>query len=78
LSRHAPQSVPARARRAGLAIAGLMLGYILVQLIGAEYNWPLKYTLLVDLFALAGFIWALAGVYQIWRARRAEDTAHKG
>ena len=55
-----------------------MLGYILVQLIGAEYNWPLKYTLLVDLFALAGFIWALAGVYQIWRARRAEDTAHKG
>lgn len=71
-------SVPARARRAGLAIAGIMLGYILLQLIGADYNWPLKYTLLVDLFALAGFIWALAAVYRIWRDSRAEDTAFKG
>lgn len=71
------QSQPAQGfgspQRAGLAIAGLMLGYILVQLIGAEYNWPLKYTLLVDLFALAGFIWALAAVYKIWRARRSEN-----
>jgi hypothetical protein len=62
-----------RPQRAGLAIAGLMLGYILVQLIGAEYNWPLKYTLLVDLFALAGFIWALAVVYKIWRARHSKN-----
>ena len=62
----------AQSRRAALAIAGTMLGWMLLQLIGAEYNWPLKYTLLVDLFALAGFIWALAVVFQIWRARRAE------
>lgn len=61
-----------QSRRAGLAIAGTMLGWMLLQQIGAQYNWPLKYTLLVDLFALAGFIWALAVVFQIWRARRAE------
>jgi hypothetical protein len=60
-------------RRAGLAIAGTMLGWMLLQLIGAEYNWPVKYTLLIDLFALAGFIWALAVVFQIWRARRSDD-----
>ena len=64
---------PPSAARVGLAIAGVMLTYLLVQQIGAEYNWPLKYTLLVDLFALAGFIWALAAVYQIWRARRSEN-----
>lgn len=62
-----------RARFAGLVIAGTMAGYMLLQLIGAEYNWPPKYALLLDLFALAGFIWALAVVFQIWRARRAED-----
>jgi hypothetical protein len=52
-----------------------MLGWMLLQQIGAQYNWPLKYTLLVDLFALAGFIWALIVVFQIWRARRAETRA---
>lgn len=64
-----------QARRAGLAIAGTMLGWMLLQLIGAEYDWPPKYALLIDLFALAGFIWALAVVFQIWRARRAMDRA---
>lgn len=68
-----PPPDAARARRVGFAIAGVMLAYLLVQQIGAEYNWPLKYTLLVDLFALAGFIWALAAVYQIWRARRTKN-----
>ena len=62
-----------QSRRAAIVIAGTMLGWMLVQQIGAQYNWPLKYTLLVDLFALAGFIWALAVVFQIWRARRAES-----
>lgn len=62
-----------QSRRAGLAIAGTMLAWMLLQLIGAEYNWPPKYALLIDLFALVGFIWALAVVVQIWRARRAKD-----
>ncbi len=62
-----------KARSAGLAIAGIMAAYLVLQLIGAEYNWPPKYALLLDLFALAGFIWALAVVFQIWRARRAKD-----
>lgn len=64
-----------QSRRASIAIAGTMLGWMLLQQIGAQYNWPLKYTLLVDLFALAGFIWALIVVFQIWRARRAETRA---
>ncbi|MDZ7905295.1 MAG: DUF5337 domain-containing protein [Cypionkella sp.] len=64
-----------KSRIAGLGIAGTMLVWMLLQLIGADYNWPPKYALLVDLFALAGLIWALSLVFQIWRARRKTDRA---
>ena len=57
-------------RRVALVIAGTMLLWLLVQLIGAQYGWPEEYTLLVDLAAGAGFVWALIVTYQIWRARR--------
>ncbi len=59
-----------QARRAALVIAGTMCVWILLQLIGAQYNWPPKYALLVDLAALAGFIWALVTTFEIWRQRR--------
>lgn len=62
-----------KSRTAALGIAGTMVVWLLLQLIGAQYNWPPKYALLVDLFALAGFIWALAVVFQIWRARQNKD-----
>lgn len=60
-----------QARRAAFVMAGTMALWLLLQLIGAQYGWPAKYTLLVDLAAAAGFIWALVVTYQIWRARRA-------
>jgi hypothetical protein len=59
-----------QAKRAALMIAGTMCLWILLQLIGAQYNWAPKYALLVDLAALAGFIWALALTFEIWRQRR--------
>ncbi|MGR3343271.1 MAG: DUF5337 family protein [Paracoccaceae bacterium] len=31
---------------------------------------PGRYSLLFDLMALAGFIWALVVTYRIWRGRR--------
>ena len=48
-----------QAKRAALVIAGTMALWILLQLIGAQYDWAPKYALLIDLAALAGFIWAL-------------------
>lgn len=66
-----PQQARARqAKRVALVIVGTMLLWMLAQLIGAELGLPLKYTFLIDLAALAGFIWALVVTYQIWRARR--------
>ncbi len=61
----------AQTRKVALVIAGTMVLWLLVQMIGAQYGWPVEYTLLVDLAAAAGFIWALIVTYQIWRARSA-------
>ncbi|MES2433870.1 MAG: DUF5337 domain-containing protein [Pseudomonadota bacterium] len=66
-----PQDHSARQTRlVALVIAGTMLLWMAGQQIGFELGLPLKYTLLLDLAALAGFIWALIVTYQIWRARR--------
>ena len=59
-----------QARQVALVIAGTMLLWMGAQYVGGEMGWPLKYTLLFDLAALAGFIWALVVTYQIWRKRR--------
>ncbi len=58
-----------QARRAAVVLVGTMAIWLLVQLIGAEYGWPVEYTLLVDLAAAAGFIWSMVVTYKIWRAR---------
>ncbi|MCB5409836.1 DUF5337 domain-containing protein [Pseudogemmobacter faecipullorum] len=59
-----------QARLAAFVIAGTMLLWILVQLIGAEMGWPPRYVFLADLAAIAAFVWALVVIWQIWRARR--------
>ncbi len=58
------------ARKAGLVMAVTMILWMGLQVVGRDMGWPVKYTLLFDLAALAGFIWSLAVTYQIWRKRR--------
>ncbi|WP_407927494.1 DUF5337 domain-containing protein [Fuscibacter oryzae] len=60
-----------QARTAGLVMAGTMVLWLGAQVVGGEMGWPPRFALLVDLLALAGFIWALALTYRIWRKRRA-------
>ena len=57
-------------RLVAVVIAVTMLLWMGVQVVGADMGWPPKYTLLADLAALAGFIWALVVTFQIWRKRR--------
>jgi spore maturation protein SpmA len=59
-----------KARRVALVIAGTMLLWLGGQRIGAEMGVPLKYSFLIDLAAMAGFIWAMVVTYQIWRDSR--------
>ena len=64
------QATARQARRVAVVLAGTILLWMGAQVVGGEMGWPVKYTLLVDLAALAGFIWSLAVTYQIWRKRR--------
>ena len=64
------QETAKQARLAAIVMAGTMILWMGAQVVGGEMGWPAKFTLLVDLAALAGFIWSLAVTYQIWRKRR--------
>lgn len=66
-----PDLAARQARLVGLVLIATMLGWMGAQAVGAEMGWPPRFALLVDLAALAGFLWALITTYQIWRRRRA-------
>jgi spore maturation protein SpmA len=59
-----------KARVVSLVIAGAMVLWIGAQWIGSKLGMTPRFALLLDLFALAAFVWALVVVYQIWRSRQ--------
>lgn len=61
-----------KGRVAGLVISGAMALWLIMQWLGPQLGIAGRYALLVDLAALAAFIWALIVTYQLWRARRDE------
>ena len=68
----AGQDATARqARLVGLVLIVTMVLWMAAQAVGGQMGWSPRAALLVDLAALAGFLWALITTYQIWRKRRA-------
>ena len=65
------QALTRQARFVSLVIAGTMILWMVAQWAGSKLDVPEHYVFLVDLFALAGFLWALIVTFQIWRKRRA-------
>ena len=63
-----------QARLVGTVFIVTILGWFLAQLIGAQVGLDVRYAFLVDLCALAAFVWGLIVTYQIWRKRRAEGS----
>ena len=59
-----------QARLAAIVIALTMLIWMGAQWLGGRMGWQPRFAFLFDLAALAGFIWALAVTYRIWRRRR--------
>ena len=59
-----------QARFVALVIAATMLLWMAAQYVGRELGLAARYVFLFDMFALAGFVWALVVTYQIWRKRR--------
>ena len=62
-----------QARLVSIVIAGTMILWMLAQWLGGKLGLPAKYAFLIDLFALAGFLWALIVTWQIWRKGRTND-----
>ncbi len=64
------QRLAKQSRLVSLVIAGTLIVWMLIQVIGQQIGLPGRYALLFDFAALAALIWALVNVFQIWRARQ--------
>ena len=67
------QALGRQARLVSIVIAVTMILWMAAQWLGGKLGLPERYVFLVDLFALAGFLWALIVTWQIWRKRRAVE-----
>lgn len=61
-----------RGRVVSLVIAGTLILWMLLQVIGPLIGLAGRYALLFDFAALAALIWAFVNIYQIWRMRQEE------
>ena len=59
-----------QARTIGLVLLATIVLWMGLQVVGRDMGWPVRYALLIDLSALAGFVWCLAATYRIWRQRQ--------
>lgn len=73
MSDHPSDTQARKGRFTAMVIAGTAVLWVLASLIGAEYGWSNRTRALVDMLALAGFIWALVLIYQLWRARQSNQ-----
>lgn len=70
MSLETEQYLARQGRIVALVIAATMLVWLLVQWLGPQLGLAGRFALLVDLAALAAFIWAMVVAWQIWRKRR--------
>ena len=64
------QALGRQARLVSIVIASTMILWMAAQWAGGKMGLPDHYVFLFDLFALAGFLWALIVTWQIWKKRR--------
>ena len=65
------QAIARKGRHIGLVIAVTMLAWLALSLfIGPALQLPGRYALLFDFAALAGFIYAVINIFQLWRMRQ--------
>lgn len=57
-------------RVTGAVIAVTTVLWLLLGEIGRQYGWDGRFALLIDLAALAAYVWALFVAWQLWRKRR--------
>jgi len=62
-----------KGRQAALVIAGTAVAWVLAILIGGQAGLGQRWLALFDMLALAGFLYALWMIFQIWRARQSNQ-----
>ncbi|NIY80297.1 MAG: DUF5337 domain-containing protein [Rhodobacteraceae bacterium] len=67
------QHLAKKARMVAVVIAVTMLVWLGAQWLGGKLGLPSRYAFLLDLAALAGFVWSFVVMYQIWRDTRRKD-----
>ncbi|UWQ82275.1 DUF5337 domain-containing protein [Leisingera caerulea] len=71
MTKEQDQAIAAKGRHIALVIAGTISLWIVLSLfIGPMLGLPGRYALLFDFAALAGMIYALVNIFQLWRMRR--------
>lgn len=59
-----------RMRVVALVIAVATALWLVGGEIGRQYGWDGRYAILMDLAAIAAYVWALVNAWQLWRKRR--------
>ena len=57
-------------RTVALVIAGMTVAWLVLGDMGRQYGWEARYAFLIDLAALAAYVWALFVTWTLWRKRR--------
>jgi len=59
-----------KGRITSLVISGTAVFWIVASFVGGQLGLPNRTRALFDLVALAGFVYAIVMIFQIWRARQ--------
>ncbi len=59
-----------KSRLVAVVIAATMVVWIAGQWLASTLGLAVRFRVLLDLAALAGFFWSIVVIYQIWRARQ--------
>lgn len=57
-------------RVVALVIALATVLWLVLGEVGRQYGWEARYAFLIDLAALAAYVWALINAWLLWRKRR--------
>ncbi len=72
MTRERDTELARKGRMAAIVIAATAVFWILATLLGAQLGLTQRVRALFDLVALAGFVWAIWMIFQIWRLRQSD------
>lgn len=72
MTRERDTELARKGRMAAIVIAATAVLWILATLLGGQLGLTQRVRALFDLMALAGFVWAIWMIFQIWRLRQSD------